>query len=459
MNVTITDQERCRKQVRLEIPSETVRTETNKLASNLARKVNVPGFRRGHVPTSVVKTRFRKELRDEVVSNLLPRTLADIIRDKELHVVGEPSLEDFKFNDDDSINATFILEVVPTFELGNYRGMPLRKRTYRIRDEEINSALAKLRDSHAELVPVEDREAQGGDLVTANLKGHLEPEESDGAQEQGADEPELNKDDAEIEIGGRIVLKEFSEALTGTRVGDTRTFTVEYPEDYKPDRLAGRRATVTAEVTAVRFKELPDLNDEFATSVSEEFKSIEDLKADIRSKYERQASQRSESELRAAAMDQLVDRHRFELPDYVVEKHMDSRIDLLARNLLSQGIDPRRLNVDWEAIREGQRERAEREARGSFILSRIAGAEKIEAEEGDVDQEIETIGSLSGQTPEATRARLTRENMLDNIRGQIRNRKALDLVIASAEIRIEEVEGLGAGEESTGAEEGGRAGG
>ena len=110
MNITVTDQEQCKKQIQLAIPSDAVRAETDRVAANLARQVNVPGFRRGHVPTSVIKTRFRKELRDEVISHLLPHALGDAIKEKALKVVGEPSLDDFKFNDDESIDVTFTVE-------------------------------------------------------------------------------------------------------------------------------------------------------------------------------------------------------------------------------------------------------------------------------------------------------------------------------------------------------------
>jgi trigger factor len=459
LNITVTDQEQCKKQIRLAIPSGEVRTETDKVAANLARQVNVPGFRRGHVPTSVIKTRFRKELRDEVISHLLPHALGDAIKEKALKVVGEPSLDDFKFNDDESIDATFTVEVAPEFELANYKNIPLRKRIYKVRDEDVGKAIDRLRERHAELVPVEDRGAQTGDLVTLNLTGKFTAEaESQTGEPTGetTDIEDLDQRDVEIELGGRGVFDEFNEGLAGALAGDTRTFSVQYPADYKPERFAGRRVNLVAEVTVVRKKELPDLNDEFASSVSEEFSSIDDLRADLRSKYEHQAAHTTEDELRSGAMEQLVDRNRFDVPEYIVEKQMDSRINALARQFVGQGIDPRQLKIDWEAAREAQRERAEREVRGSFVLDRIAEVEKIEVSEDDFNSEVERLAVGSGQTAEVLKARLTKEKALDSIKEQIKNRKALDFVVSSAEIRIEEVEGLGA-EEAAVSDEGKRA--
>lgn len=447
MNITVTDQEQCKKQLRLEIPSETVRAETDKIAADLARKVSVPGFRPGHVPKSVVKTRFRKELRDEMLSQLLPHSLGDAIREKELKVIGEPSVEDLKFKDDESIDVVFNLEVAPEFTLSNYKELPLTKRAYKVRDEDVESTIERLRQGQAELAPVEDRPAQVGDMVTVNLTGRVEADENKGAESPVED---IKQQDLDIELGAAGVLKEFTEGLTGVRPGDGRTFGVEYPADYKPEKYAGRRVNYTAEVTALRIKVVPEVDDEFAHSVSDEFKTLDELRADVRAKLEKEAEQKSDAEFRSALMEKLVDRNRFDVPDYVVEKQIDSRMKAMFRQMAGQGMDPRLLKIDWESIRDGQRERAEREVRGSFILDNIAQTENIDVSEEELSGEIKEYADSVGQTEEAMRARLTKENSLDSIREQVRHRKALDLVIASAEIRTEDIEGLGADEPATG---------
>ena len=244
------------------------------------------------------------------------------------------------------------------------------------------------------------------------------------------------------------MLKEFNGALTGVQASDSRTFTVSYPADYKPEKYAGRSVEYSAEVIAVRAKELPDADDEFASSVNEEFKSITELRDDIRSKLEHEAKHKSDAELQSLTMEKLVDRNRFDVPEFVVEKQIDSRMKTLFRQMAGQGMDPRLLKMDWEAVRDAQRERAEREVRGSFILDRIA--EIVEVSEEELSAEIKQIAESVGQTEEVLRARLTKENTLDSIRAQVRHRKALDLVINSAEIRTEEIEGLGNDKAATG---------
>jgi trigger factor len=467
MNITVTDQPQCKKQLRIEIPGDRVREETDKVAANLARQVSVPGFRPGHVPKSVVKTRFRKELRDEVLSHLLPHTLGDVIREKDLKVVGEPSIENLNFGDDESIDVTFNLEVAPEFELGNYNGLSVTKRVYKVTDEDVDRVVGRLREQHAELVPVEDRPAQSGDIVTVNLTGRMEQadEQSGDGAEAAADEPqreekkqpdEMSQQDVEIELGAQGVLKEFTQALEGTRPGETREFSVDYPADYKPEQFAGRKFNYTAEVTAVRVKELPEVDDQFVEGLGEDVKTADELRAKVRENLEHEASHRTENELRNELMKQLVDRNRFDVPEVIVEKQIDSRMGTLIRSFAGQGIDPRRLNLDWDRLRDAQRERAASDVRGSFILERIAEKEGLEASDDDINKELEQYAETSGQEVAALRARLTKEGGVDSIKEQVRHRKALDLVIASADLKTEEVEGVG--DESAGAGGGEQAG-
>jgi trigger factor len=436
LNITVTDQEHCKKQIQIEIPADLVRAETDKLASDLARKVRVPGFRPGHVPKSVIKTRFRKELRDEVASHLLPKVLRDLVRQKEIKLVAEPKLNEMEFGDDESIRATFTVEVAPEFELSGYRGLSLTKRVYKVRDEDVEKVIEQLRYAQAELVPVEDRSAELGDVVVVNLTGRF-------IGNHGAEQEEVKHQEADIELGSAGLLKEFEQALVGARPGDVRNFTVEYPQDYFDEKYAGCKVAYTAEVIAIRRKELPELDDEFAKSVNDECKTLAELRAKIRSQLEQRAARRSEQELREAAIQELVDRNRFDVPEAMVSNELDSRMRSLSRNLVRGGVNPSRVNIDWEALRESHRQSAEQQVRAAFILSRIAEAENIEVSDEEFDRELERMAEGAGTSLTALKARLTKENALDTIKEQVRNHKALDFVIASANLRVEEIEGLG----------------
>lgn len=443
MNITITDQANCKKEVRLQVSSEVIRAETDKTAADLARKVNLPGFRPGHVPTSVIKSRFRKDLRNQVAANLLPDAINLAAKEKNLRIVGQPSLDEFNFGDDESLNAVFTIEVAPEFELGDYKNIPLAKRVYKVKDEDVEKELDRLRQRHAELVPVEDRPAQVDDIVTANLKGHFvreETSEGEARDESAESDDEINEPDTEILLAEEGVNKQFTDALAGAQVGDTREFTVSYPQDYSHEDVAGRSINYEAEVTAIRFKELPAVDDDFAQSVDDGFNTVNELRADIRSRLESQSEELTRRALGKAALDHLLDRHRFDLPQGVVEDQMNSKLKSLLSRLNIEGLDFSRLDV--EKLREPFRKEAERDVCASFIIDRIVEAEGITAADEEVDKEITHLAEHLRQSASALKARLTRDNSLDSIRFQIKNRKALDIVIDSADIQIEEVEGL-----------------
>jgi trigger factor len=457
LNITVTDQERCRKQIALEIPSDAVRSEIEKVVSDLAPKVSIAGFRPGHVPKSVVKTRFRKEIRDEVASKLVPQALEEAIQERDIKMVGRPEMSELKFEDDESINVTFAIDVAPEFEIANYKGITLTENVYTVTEDDVDRTLARIQDEHAELVPVEDRPAQKGDLVAVSLEqtvGKREgqtPKEGDAPSGLGTADSEadvasaadktVERADVEIEIGGADVLPEFSEALSGVAPGDIRAFTVDYPAGHQTQRLSGQKVGYKAEVTAIRKKELPELDDDFAHTLNNDISTVDELKKWIRLGLEHEAKHKSESELRSAARDYLDKANQFEVPENLVERQLDAMMEMLESQLLGRGMRSAPANIDWRGLRETQRKQAEREVRSLFTLQRIAELEKLDASEEEIDREIEAIADASGKPQAVLKARLTKENRLDSIKEQIEHRKALDLVVASADLTREEVAG------------------
>src|SRR5262245_46920648 len=450
LNATVIDQEHCKRQLRLEIPSDTVRTEMDRIAGELSRKVRVDGFRPGHVPKSVVKTRFRKELRDEVVSQLLPQAFGEAVKERDLKVVGQPGLDELVFGDDESINVLFTFEVAPSFDLANYKDIELIKPVYKVTDEDLNRAIDSLREKQAELVPVEDRPSIVGDIVSVNLEGRV-ADSTDNAESETVSE-HVSRREYEINLGGEGVLAEFNSAFTGKQAGDSVSFSVDYSEDYSHKSLAGRHLDYTGEVIAVRKKQLPELDDDFAASAGDEFKTVDELKAHIRQDLERHAAERTSAELQEAARDHLLDQNRFDVPLVMIEQQMDTFLRSFARQMAQHYATPGKLNIDWQAIRESQRDRAEKSVRWAFIMNKIAQLENIRASDEEVDAEIDRLAEAVNKAPAVIRANLTKENGLDSIKEQIENRKALDLVIASARIKEEEHAGV---HETSGAEQGG----
>lgn len=201
MNITVTNQEKCKKQLRIEIPSDVVQAQIDRKAATYSKRITIPGFRPGRAPVGLIKTRFQKELRDEVVSELIPTSFDEAVKEKALKIVAEPKLDDMQFGDDNSINAVFTLEVAPEFELPNYKNLSLSKHVHETTDADVDKAIETLREGKAQLVPVEDRAAQNGDTVTISLSGkadlEYQPEETAG-EETKAEETSESKDVEEV---------------------------------------------------------------------------------------------------------------------------------------------------------------------------------------------------------------------------------------------------------------------
>ncbi|HYL97490.1 MAG TPA: trigger factor, partial [Blastocatellia bacterium] len=244
------------------------------------------------------------------------------------------------------------------------------------------------------------------------------------------------------------VIEGFRTAFTGVRAGDAKEFSVTYPAEIENKKLAGKRVDYSGEVTSVRVKQLPELDNDFASQIDEEVETLDELKANIRKDLEHRAEHRSDSEMREGLRKELLEKHKFEVPQRVVAKQAESRVKTFARRLAQQHFNPNSMKLDWEALYEAQKTLAEEDVRWAFILDRVAKAENIEVTDEEVDKEIEKLAESSGKSAAVLKANLTKEKALGSIKEQLENRKAIDLVIASANVTTEEVEGLGANQEA-----------
>ncbi len=249
------------------------------------------------------------------------------------------------------------------------------------------------------------------------------------------------------------VNQQFTAALAGAQAGDQREFVIAYPEDYNSQTYAGRRVQYRASVVNVQFKELPELNDQFAQVVNDKYQTMEDLRKETRESIEGRVSQSADAELRKAAAKALVESHSFEVPHGVLERRLNLKMERFAHEMSYYGSPDFLNNMDFSKLREMMRESAESEVRADFILDRIAEAEQVEVSEEEIDQEITSLAAMVKRSPAELKARFTEEGTIDSIAGQIKTRKALDLVVASATLEVEEIEGGVPEEELSAADE------
>jgi trigger factor len=423
-----------RKQIDIEIEPEAVRSAYDRISDQYAKSANVPGFRPGHAPRAVVRTRFRDQIRSELLRELLPDAVQKAIEEHQLEPLGEPELnlentEGLSELGKKPISFNVNVEVLPEIKLGDYKGLEIARRTRPITDEDVDRVIESLRENSASLEPVEDRGAQLGDTVTAGFHGKF------------LDEPEaepINVEDVDVVLGGEGVVAEITNNLLDTKADEEKTFPVSYPADFNSKGLAGKNIEYTVKVSGVRIKELPELDDEWAQSLGDEVASLAELRTKIREDLEAQAKSEAEGRMRADLIRKLVESHEFELPERLIQHQTEHRFESVVRDMIGQGIDPRNPELDWDKARHSLKEQAGYDLRGSLLLERIADEEKIEVGDQEIDDEINAVAVGSRQTPEQVRAILTKQGGERSIAGRLRNRKALDFLVANARVNDED---------------------
>ena len=430
MKTELIDLSPTRKEIKIEIDPAQIRSALDRVSSQYSKAATVPGFRPGHAPTSVVRARYKTEIRTEVLRELLPEAVNDAINEHSLAALGEPNVEldntsALERLGEEPLTLKVGVEVLPEVKLETYKGLEVTRRKRPITDEDVNKMIDNLRDASASLQPVEDRASQLGDTVTVNAVGKFvdEPEAED-----------IKVDDVEVVLGGPGVQQEFTENLTGVNADDSRTFLVDYPADFTSPGLAGKKVEYTTEVTSVRQKELPELDEEWVNSLGGEFDSVETFKTKVREDLEARATFESDHRLRDDLIRKLLDAHPFEVPQSLVEQQTQTRLEGVVRQMMSRGIDPRTQELNWESAREELKGQAEEDVRSSMLLDKIAETENIDVTDEEIDAEIESIASASRQTKEQVRAALTKNGGERSIAHRLRNRKALDLLVENANI-------------------------
>jgi len=434
MKSEVIDVSDTRKELKIEIEPEVVRAAYDRISDNFSKRANVPGFRKGHAPRSVVRTRFKEAIESEILQELLPPAINDAITEHALEVIGQPDLradetEGLKKLGTEALKVHLAVEVFPQIKLGDYRGLAAARRVRPVTEQDVEAVLEGLRESSASLQPVEDRGAELGDTVTVNFNGKFldTPEEED-----------INVDEVDIALGGEGVQAEFTDSLLGVKPDDEKTFVVNYPADFTSKGLAGKRVEYLAKVTAVRRKELPELDDEWAQSLGEELDSLATLRAKIRQDLEQRAGAEAENRLRNELLKKLVETHSFEVPQTLLEHQTNQNLQSVVRNMIDRGIDPRSQELNWEGARDTLKSQAERDLRGSLLLDRIADEEKINVTDEEVNTEINAYAEATRQSPEQVRSALTKQGGERSIADRLRNRKALQLLVENARITEEE---------------------
>ncbi|MGA8213436.1 MAG: trigger factor [Candidatus Sulfotelmatobacter sp.] len=413
-----------KREISIEIPAAEVARETELQIQRYQKSARLPGFRAGHVPASIIKQRFGDGLKNDVAEALIPKYFRREAEKLGLIPVSQPRVTDLHIHDGEPLTFKASFEVLPEIQVEGYKDLRADKPEIAVTDEEVEQALVGLREQHATFTTVEGRVLAEGDFAQASMDG----KPKDGKDVADAKANPVHMDDVLIEIGGKNTVPEFSQHLTGASSGDERTFDVSYAEDIADKRLAGKTFVYTVKVNGIKQKSLPELNDDFAKELGE-FTSLEQVRKQIRENIEAEKRHTAEHAAKDKLVAELVKRNDFEVPESLVDRQIDLRLERGLRALAAQGMKMEDLKkMDLPRLRAGQREQAVHDVKSSLLLERIADLEKIEVGEEDVNRELEALARQAKQTSEAVRARLTEDGGLDRIRMRIRSEKTLEFL-------------------------------
>ncbi len=422
-----------KREIEVEIPVADVNRQTESLIQKYQKVACIPGFRRGHVPASIIRQRFSEEIKTDMVEALVPRFFLREAERLSLHPVSQPRVTDLHLHDGEPLRFKAAFEVLPEIKLSGYKELRADKPEIAVSEAEVEQSLSDLRERSASFNPVDGRALADGDFAQVSLDGTPKPGEATSAATNSADtqadegQP-VHMDEVLVEVAGKDTMPEFTEHLRGANAGDERTFDVNYPEDTQDKRLAGKKFSYTVKVQSIKSKSLPELNDEFAKQLGE-FQTVDELRKAIREQMEAERKHHAQHDAKEKLVRELIAQNDFEVPDSMIEQQIDIRIERGLRALAAQGLTADQMKkMDLNRLRGGQRDQAIHDVKAALLLERVAEEENLQVSDEELNQELESLARQSKQTSEAVRARLTPDGGLDRIKTRIRTEKTLDFL-------------------------------
>lgn len=410
------------------IGAEKFEEAINKAYNKTKSRFNIPGFRKGKAPRKIIELNYGSEIFYEEAINLaFPEAYEKALEEHDINPVDRPSIEDMEeIAKGKDVVLTVGTEVMPEVVVGEYKGIEVEKKEYNVQEEDIEKEVDALVQKSARMITVEDRPVKDGDMVTIDYKGMLNGEAFEGgtAEKQS------------LTIGSGQFIPGFEEQLIGVSIGDETEVKVTFPAEYHSEELAGKEAVFEVKIHEIKEKELPQLDDEFAKDVSE-FETLEELKADVKSKLEEEAKNKSEQELRNKVVEAVVDKVEISLPNAVVERQIDNMLKDFEFSLSYQG-----LNLEYyynmtgtkeEDLRNQMSEDAKKRVKTQIVLDKISELEAIEATEEEINQEIEKMAEQYKQEVDKLKTTLREEDM-SYIEDNIVVRKTIDFLVDNAKI-------------------------
>ncbi|AEF93569.1 Trigger factor [Desulfotomaculum nigrificans CO-1-SRB] len=412
----------------IEVEAEKMDQAMDQAYRKIVKQVNIPGFRRGKAPRFMVERYVGKEtLFGEAAEIVVPEAYTEALKETETEPIAQPKIDIVQGEPGKPLIFKATVEVKPEVTLGEYKGLEVKRPSTEVTEEDVNKELERLQNRHARLITVEDGEVQNGDTAIIDFTGYVDGEAFEGG----------TAENYSLTIGSGTFIPGFEEQLVGVKVGEEKDVNVTFPEDYHAENLAGKPATFKVKVKELKRKELAPLDDEFAKDVSE-FDTLEELKNDIRNKLKQTAEEQAKAAVENGAVDAAVANATVEIPEVMVEQKVDQMLNNVNQRLMQQGINLDQYfqytNSSVDEMRQRMKPDAEKTVRNELVLDAIAKAEKIEASEEEINEELKKIAEYVRQDVEIVRKTLELQGEMGHIIQDIVRRKTVSFLAENAKV-------------------------
>jgi trigger factor len=413
-----------RRRFSVEVPRDRVDAAIERAYDGLKKEVRLKGFRQGKVPRPILERYYKDRVEQEVASRLIEDSLSAAVTEHQVTPVATPVIEQASLERGKDFAYTAVLEVKPEVEAKDYLGLPVPGATVAPDEGEVESRLERLREIHAQLrTPAEPRPARKGDSLTIDFEGEVE----------GVKRPDMAGTGVQVELGSDRFIPGFEEALEGVSAGETKSFDITFPGDYRESSLSGKSAAFTVTVKDLKEKVLPSLDDEFAKDVGS-FDSLEALRTAVREAFVAEETERKQAAAREALLEALLEKNPVEIPPALVEDQARALLREWQHRMQHQGLDLSRVQVNPERLAAEARDRARRQVHAGLVLEAVARQEALAVDPAEIDARIARLAEGGKQTPESVRRRLEASGRLDDLRASLLEEKTLEYLVAKAHV-------------------------
>lgn len=407
------------------VSAEEFEVAVNKAYKKNVGHINIPGFRKGKAPRVIVERYYGKEIfYEDAVNLVLPSAYDKALDENKVEAVAQPEIDVKEISAETGVVFTAKVVVKPEFELGEYKGVEVSKVTHRTTEKEINGEIEKVRERNARLVTVEDRAAQTGDIVNIDYEGFADGKAFDGGKAEGYD----------LTLGSGQFIPGFEDQLVGKNTGEDVEVNVKFPEEYHSEDLKGKDATFKVKVNAIKFRELPELDDEFAKDVSE-FDTFEEYKADLSKKLKEANKAKSKQETENNVIEKVVGGTEIDIPEAMINNAVEADIKDFATQLSYQGLEfgqyLKYTGSTMESVKEQFKPEAEKKIKTSLVLEKIAKTEGIEATDEDVEKVIADYAEKSKMSVDEVKKFVNAEEIKESRVFE----KTVEFLVANAAIK------------------------